>query len=154
MLVLVFFVIYYRMFGVITNMALLLNLLMLVAVMSIIGATLSLPGLAGIALTVGLSVDANVLINERIREELRAGNTPLNAIATGYEKAAGTIADANVTALLAGIALFVFGTGPVKGFALSLIIGILTSMYTAVSVSRGVATLIYGRRRKLAGLAI
>jgi preprotein translocase subunit SecD len=153
-LVLVFFVIYYRMFGVITNIALLLNLLMLVAVMSIVGATLSLPGLAGIALTVGLSVDANVLINERIREELRAGNTPLNAIATGYEKAAGTIADANVTALLAGIALFVFGTGPVKGFALSLIIGILTSMYTAVSVSRGVATLIYGRRRKLAGLAI
>jgi preprotein translocase subunit SecD len=153
-LVLVFFVIYYRMFGVITNIALLLNLLMLVAVMSIIGATLSLPGLAGIALTVGLSVDANVLINERIREELRAGNTPLNAIATGYEKASGTIADANVTALLAGIALFVFGTGPVKGFALSLIIGILTSMYTAVSVSRGVATLIYGRRRKLAGLAI
>jgi len=153
-LVLVFFVIYYRMFGVITNLALLLNLLMLVAVMSIVGATLSLPGLAGIALTVGLSVDANVLINERIREELRAGNTPLNAIATGYEKAAGTIADANVTALLAGIALFVFGTGPVKGFALSLIIGILTSMYTAVSVSRGVATLIYGRRRKLAGLAI
>ncbi|MGL6291293.1 MAG: protein translocase subunit SecD [Silanimonas sp.] len=153
-LVLVFFVVYYRMFGVITNIALLLNLLMLVAVMSIVGATLSLPGLAGIALTVGLSVDANVLINERIREELRAGNTPLNAIATGYEKAAGTIADANVTALLAGIALFVFGTGPVKGFALSLIIGILTSMYTAVSVSRGVATLIYGRRRKLAGLAI
>jgi preprotein translocase subunit SecD len=153
-LVLVFFIIYYRMFGVITNIALLLNLLMLVAVMSVVGATLSLPGLAGIALTVGLSVDANVLINERIREELRAGNTPLNAIATGYAKAAGTIADANVTALLAGIALFVFGTGPVKGFALSLIIGILTSMYTAVSVSRGVATLIYGRRRKLAGLAI
>jgi preprotein translocase subunit SecD len=154
LLTLVFFVIYYRMFGLITNIALLLNLLMLVAVMSIFGATLSLPGLAGIALTVGLSVDANVLINERIREELRAGNTPLSAIATGYEKASGTIADANVTALLAGIALFVFGTGPVKGFALSLIIGILTSMYTAVSVSRGVATLIYGRRRKLAGLAI
>ncbi|GAB3734695.1 protein translocase subunit SecD [Silanimonas algicola] len=153
-LVLVFFVVYYRMFGLITNIALLLNLLMLVAIMSVFGATLSLPGLAGIALTVGLSVDANVLINERIREELRAGNTPLNAIVTGYEKAAGTIADANVTALLAGVALFVFGTGPVKGFALSLIIGILTSMYTAVSVSRGVATLIYGRRRKLAGLAI
>lgn len=153
-LVLVFFIIYYRVFGLITNIALLLNLLMLVAVMSVFGATLSLPGLAGIALTVGLSVDANVLINERIREELRAGNTPLSAIKVGYEKASGTIADANVTALLAGIALFVFGTGPVKGFALSLIIGILTSMYTAVSVSRGVATLIYGRRRKLAGLAI
>ncbi len=154
LLVLIFFVVYYRMFGVITNVALLLNMLMLVAVMSIFGATLSLPGLAGIALTVGLSVDANVLINERIREELRAGNTPLSSIATGFEKAAGTIADANVTALLAGIALFVFGTGPVKGFALSLIIGILTSMYTAVSVSRGVATLIYGRRKKLAGVAI
>ena len=153
-LVLIFFLIYYRMFGVVTNIALLLNLLMLVAVMSVFGATLSLPGLAGIALTVGLSVDANVLINERIREELRAGNTPLASIATGYEKASGTILDANVTAILAGIALFVFGTGPVKGFALSLIVGILTSMYTAVSVSRGVATLIYGRRRKLAGLAI
>ena len=153
-LVLIFFVIYYRMFGLITNIALLLNLLMLVAVMSVLGATLSLPGLAGIALTVGLSVDANVLINERIREELRLGNTPLASIATGYDKASGTIADANVTALLAGIALFVFGTGPVQGFALSLIIGILTSMYTAVSVSRGVATLIYGGRRKLTSLAI
>jgi preprotein translocase subunit SecD len=154
LLVLAFFVVYYRMFGLVTNIALLLNLLMLVAIMSIFGATLSLPGLAGIALTVGLSVDANVLINERIREELRAGNTPLASIKTGFEKASGTIADANVTALLAGIALFAFGSGPVKGFALSLIIGILTSMYTAVSVSRGVATLIYGRRRKLAGLAI
>ncbi|MFN7212480.1 MAG: protein translocase subunit SecD [Lysobacteraceae bacterium] len=154
LLVLVFFVIYYRMFGLITNIALLVNLLMLVAVMSIFGATLSLPGLAGIALTVGLSVDANVLINERIREELRAGNTPLSSIATGFDKAAGTIADANVTALLAGVALFAFGTGPVKGFALSLIVGILTSMYTAVSVSRGVATLVYGRRKKLAGVAI
>jgi preprotein translocase subunit SecD len=154
LLTLVFFIIYYRMFGVITNIALLLNLLMLVAVMSIFGATLSLPGLAGIALTVGLSVDANVLINERIREELRAGNTPLAAIKIGYEKASGTIFDANVTGLLAGLALFVFGTGPVKGFALALMIGILTSMYTAVTVSRGIATLIYGRRRKLASLAI
>lgn len=154
LLVLVFFVVYYRMFGLITNIALLVNLLMLVAVMSVFGATITLPGLAGIALTVGLSVDANVLINERIREELRAGNTPLASIVTGYEKASGTILDANVTALLAGIALFVFGTGPVKGFALALIIGILTSMYTAVSLSRGVATLIYGRRRKLTGLAI
>jgi len=153
-LVLLFFVFYYRVFGLITNIALVLNLLMLVAVMSMFGATLSLPGLAGIALTVGLSVDANVLINERIREELRAGNTPLASIVVGYEKASGTIFDANVTALLAGIALFVFGTGPVKGFALALIVGILTSMYTAVSVSRGVATLIYGRRRKLASLAI
>lgn len=151
---LVFFLFYYRMFGVITCLALLINLLMVIAVMSILGATLSLPGLAGIALTVGMSVDANVLINERIREELRAGMPPLAAIASGYKHASGTIADANVTALLAGIALFAFGTGPVKGFAVSLIVGILTSMYTAVSVSRGIATLIYGRRRKLKELAI
>jgi preprotein translocase subunit SecD len=152
--VLAFFVVYYRMFGLITNIALLLNLLMVVAVMSFLGATLTLPGLAGIALTVGMSVDANVLINERIREELRAGLPPQKAIAEGYDRASGTIADANVTALLAGIALFAFGTGPVKGFAVSLIVGILTSMYTAVSVSRGVATLVYGRRRKLESIAI
>ena len=151
---LIFFVVYYRMFGLITCVALLLNLLMVVAVMSVLGATLTLPGLAGIALTVGMSVDANVLINERIREELRAGVPPQAAIATGYEKASGTIADANLTALLAGIALFAFGTGPVKGFAVSLIVGILTSMYTAVSVSRGIATLVYGRRRKLKSIAI
>ena len=152
--VLVFFVVYYKLFGVVTNVALLMNLLLVVAVMSLLGATLSLPGLAGIALTIGMSVDANVLINERIREELRSGNTPLASIAAGYDKAAGTIADANITALLAGIALFAFGTGPVKGFAVSLCVGILTSMYTAVSVSRGIATLIYGRRRKLAGVSI
>lgn len=152
--VLVFFVVYYKMFGLITNLALFINLLMVVAVMSIMGATLTLPGLAGIALTVGMSVDANVLINERIREELRAGNTPLTSIANGYTKAAGTIADANITAVLAGIALFVFGTGPVKGFAVTLIVGILTSMYSAVSASRGIASLIYGSRRKLSGLSI
>jgi preprotein translocase subunit SecD len=151
---LIFFLVYYRMFGVVTCVALLLNLLMVVAVMSFLGATLTLPGLAGIALTVGMSVDANVLINERIREELRAGMPPQSAIATGYDKASGTIADANLTALLAGVALFAFGTGPVKGFAVSLIVGIITSMYTAVSVSRGIATLIYGRRRKLKSLAI
>ena len=151
---LAFFLIYYRMFGVITSIALLLNLLMVVAVMSFLGATLTLPGLAGIALTVGMSVDANVLINERIREELRAGMPPQAAIATGYDKASGTIADANLTALLAGVALFAFGSGPVKGFAVSLIAGIITSMYTAVSVSRGIATLIYGRRRKLTSVAI
>jgi preprotein translocase subunit SecD len=151
---LAFFLVYYRMFGVITVTALLMNLLMLVAVMSLFGATLTLPGLAGIALTVGLSVDANVLINERIREELRAGLPPQTAIATGYERASGTIADANLTAILAGIALFAFGTGPVKGFAVALIVGILTSMYTAVGVSRGIATLIYGRRRKLRSIAI
>lgn len=151
---LLFFLVYYRMFGVITVAALLINLLMVVAVMSLFGATLTLPGLAGIALTVGMSVDANVLINERIREELRLGLPPQAAIATGYERASGTIADANLTAILAGIALFAFGTGPVKGFAVALIVGIATSMYTAVGVSRGIATLIYGGRRKLKSIAI
>jgi len=152
--VMVFFVLYYRMFGLITNVALVLNLLLVVAVMSLFGATLTLPGFAGIALTVGMSVDANVLINERIREELRLGNTPLASIAAGYDKASGTIADANVTALLGGIAMAAFGSGPIRVFGITLIIGILTSMYTAVSVARGVATLIYGGRRKLAKLSI
>jgi preprotein translocase subunit SecD len=152
--VLAFFVVYYKVFGIVTNIALLLNLLLVVAVMSLMGATLTLPGLAGIALTVGLSVDANVLINERIREELRLGLPPLSAIDMGYEKATGTIWDANVTAFLAGIALFAFGTGPVKGFAVTLCLGIITSIYTAVSVSRGAATMIYGHRRKLKHIAI
>ena len=152
--VLVFFLVYYKMFGIVTNLALLLNLLMVVAVMSVIGATLTLPGLAGIALTVGMSVDANVLINERIREELRNGNTPLASIANGYDKASGTITDSNTTALLAGVAMAVFGSGPIRGFGITLIIGILTSMYTAVSVSRGISTLIYGKRKKLTTLSI
>lgn len=152
--VLAFFLVYYKMFGIVTNLALLLNLLLVIAVMSFVGATLTLPGLAGIALTVGMSVDANVLINERIREELRNGNTPLASIANGYDKASGTIADANVTALLAGIAMAVFGSGPIRGFGITLIIGILTSMYTAVSVSRGIATLIYGKRKKLTKVSI
>ena len=151
---LAFFLVYYRMFGLITCVALLINLLMVVAVMSLFGATLTLPGLAGIALTVAMSVDANVLINERIREELRDGVPAKAAIAGGYEKAAGTIFDANITAILAGLALFAFGTGPVKGFAVALIVGIATSMYTAVSASRGIATLIYGGRRKLKSVAI
>lgn len=151
---LVFFLIYYRMFGVITCVALLMNLLVLVAIMSMFGATLTLPGLAGIVLTVGMSVDANVLINERIREELRAGLPPRAAIAAGYERAAGTIMDANITTILAGVALFAFGTGPIKGFAVSLIVGIAVSAYTAVSASRGFATLLYGGRRKLKSVAI
>jgi preprotein translocase subunit SecD len=153
-LTMVFFLFYYRMFGVITCLALLLNLLLVIAIMSLLGATLTLPGLAGLALTVGLSVDANVLINERIREELRLGNSPLAAIQAGYDRATGTIVDANVTTFLAGIALFAFGTGSVKGFAVTLCLGIITSMYTAVSVARGLAYLIYGRRRKLAAIAI
>ncbi len=152
--VLIFFVIYYKMFGIITNLALVLNLLLVVAVMSMFGATLTLPGFAGIALTVGMSVDANVLINERIREELRIGNTPLASIAAGYEKASGTIIDANLTALLGGIAMAAFGSGPIRGFGITLIIGILTSMFTAVTVSRAIATLIYGRRRKLKTVSV
>ncbi|HEY5780433.1 MAG TPA: protein translocase subunit SecD [Lysobacter sp.] len=151
---LIFFLFYYRMFGVITCLALLLNMLMLIAVMSLFGATLTLPGLAGIALTVGMSVDANVLINERIREELRLGLPPQTAIAEGYERASGTIADANLTTILAGIALFAFGTGPVKGFAVSMLVGIVTSLYTAVGVSRALATLFYGGRRKLKSIWI
>ncbi len=151
---LLFFLVYYRMFGIITCVALLLNILMLVAIMSLFGFTMTLPGMAGIALTVGLSVDANVLINERIREELRDGMPPKSAIAIGYEKATGTIMDANITTLLAGVAMFAFGTGPVKGFAVALIVGITTSMYTAVSASRAFATLIYGRRSKLKSIAI
>ena len=151
---LLFFLFYYRMFGIITVLSLLLNLLLLVAVMSLFGATLTLPGLAGIALTVGMSVDANVLINERIREELRDGLPPKAAIARGYERATGTIWDANVTAILAGIALFAFGTGPVKGFAVSMIVGIVTSMYTAVTVSRALATIVYGGNRKVKSVAI
>ena len=122
--------------------------------MSLFGATMTLPGFAGLALSIGMSVDANVLINERIREELRAGVPPLASIATGYDKASGTIFDSNMTALLAGVALFAFGTGPLKGFAVTMIVGILTSVFTAVTVSRALATLIYGRRRKLKSLAI
>ncbi len=149
-----FFLFYYRMFGVVTCVALMLNLLMVFALMSVFGATMSLPGLAGIALTVGMSVDANVLINERIREELRAGLPPLKAISEGYDRASGTILDANITAFLAGLAMFAFGTGPLKGFGVTTMLGIVTSAYTAVSVSRGIATLIYGRRRKLNSIAI
>jgi preprotein translocase subunit SecD len=151
---LVFFLFYYRMFGIVTCVALLLNLLMVFALMSVFGATMSLPGLAGIALTVGMSVDANVLINERIREELRAGLPPQTAISEGYDRASGTILDANITAFLAGLAMFAFGTGPLKGFGVTTMLGIATSAYTAVSVSRGIATLIYGRRRKLQSIAI
>jgi preprotein translocase subunit SecD len=151
---LAFFLVYYRMFGLITCLALLLNLLMVVAVMSLFGATMTLPGFAGLALSIGMSVDANVLINERIREELRAGVPPQAAIATGYDKASGTIFDSNMTALLAGVALYAFGTGPLKGFAITMIVGILTSVFTAVTVSRGIATLIYGGRRKIKSVAI
>ncbi len=151
---LVFFMFYYRVFGVISCLALGLNLLLVVAIMSIIGATITLPGLAGLALTVGMSVDANVLINERIREELRIGLPPQKAIAEGYARAFDTILDANLTTILAGVALFAFGTGPLKGFAVTLVVGITASLYTAVSVSHGLAALVYGFRRKPKAISI
>ncbi|WCE03220.1 protein translocase subunit SecD [Pseudoxanthomonas sp. JBR18] len=151
---LVFFGIYYRMFGAITSVALLFNLVIVVAVMSLFGATMTLPGFAGLALSIGLSVDANVLINERIREELRAGVPARSAIAAGYERAGGTILDANLTGIIAGVALYAFGTGSLRGFAVTMIIGILASMFTAITVSRALAVLIYGGRAKLKAPAI
>jgi len=151
---LVFFMLYYRMFGIVTCLALLMNLVIVVALMSLFGATMSLPGFAGLALSIGLSVDANVLINERIREELRAGIPPKLAIVTGYEKASDTILDSNLTGIIAGIALYAFGTGPLQGFAVTLVIGIMASMFTAIVVSRALVTLLYAPRRALKTLAI
>lgn len=145
--VMIFMIIYYRAFGAIADVALTLNLVLIIAVLSLFQATLTLPGVAGILLTVGMAVDANVLIFERIREELRAGNTPQASIHAGYEKALGTIADANITTLIAAIMLFNFGTGPIKGFAITLSIGILTSMFTAILGSRAIANLIFGGRK-------
>lgn len=152
--IMVFVAIYYRVFGLIADMTLILNLVLLTAVLSIMGATLTMPGIAGIMLTLGMAVDANVLICERIRSELRLGNSPLGSIKAGYEKAWTSIADANITTLLAGIALFTFGSGPIRGFAVTLCVGILTSMFTAVTVSEAISALIYGRRRKLKTLSI
>jgi preprotein translocase subunit SecD len=150
----VFMIMYYRVFGLFSIVALSVNVLLLVAVLSLMQATLTLPGLAGIALTVGMAIDANVLINERIREELRAGVSPQSAIYAGYDRAFATILDSNVTTFIAGISLFVLGAGPVRGFAAVLCIGILTSMFSAVVVSRALVNLTYGRRRKLAKLAV
>ena len=145
--VLLFMAIYYKVFGLVANLALTLNLLLMVAVLSIFQATLTLPGIAGIVLTVGMAVDANVLIFERIREELRLGNTPQASIYAGYAKAFGTIADANITTFIAAIVLFGFGTGPIQGFAVTLMIGIASSMFTAIFGTRAVINLIYGRRQ-------
>lgn len=145
--VLVFMALYYRVFGLVADMALALNLVLIVAVLSMLQATLTLPGIAGIVLTVGMAVDANVLIFERIREELRNGNSPQASIQAGYEKAFSTIADANITTLIAAIVLLSFGTGPIKGFAVTLSIGIVTSMFTAIMGTRAVINLIYGGRR-------
>jgi len=153
-LVLVLMAVYYKVFGLIANLALTANLVLIVALLSMLGATLTLPGIAGIVLTVGMAVDANVLIYERIREELRNGNTPQASIRAGYEKAFSTIADANVTTLIAAIVLFMFGTGPIKGFAVTLSLGIVTSMFTAIVGTRGVVSLIYGGRKRVKSLAI
>lgn len=152
--VVLFMVVYYRVFGVISSVALAINGFFLFALLSMIQATLTLPGLAGIALTLGMAIDANVLINERIREELRAGASPQAAINVGYERAWGTIIDSNLTTLIAGIALFLLGSGPVKGFAVVLCLGILTSMFSAVTVSRAIVNLVYGYKPRLQKLAI
>jgi preprotein translocase subunit SecD len=146
-LVMVFMMFYYRVFGIIANLALLMNLVLLVAVMSMLQATLTMPGIAGIVLTLGMAVDANVLIFERIREEIRNSNSPQASIHAGYDKALSSIVDANITTLIAAVVLFSFGTGPIKGFAVTLSIGILTSMFTAILGSRAIINLLYGGRR-------
>ncbi|HVE49103.1 MAG TPA: protein translocase subunit SecD [Casimicrobiaceae bacterium] len=150
----VFMCAYYGLMGVVSTIALLVNLLLLVALLSMLQATLTLPGIAAIALTLGMAIDANVLINERIREELRWGATPHAALQAGYERAWNTILDSNVTTLIAGIALLIFGSGPVRGFAVVHCLGILTSMFSAVLVSRGIVNLIYGGRKKLDKISI
>ena len=150
----VFMVVYYLLMGVISTVALAVNLLLLIALLSLLQATLTLPGIAAIALTLGMAIDANVLINERIREELRNGATPQAAIATGYDRAFGTILDSNITTLIAGVALLAFGSGAVRGFAVVHCLGILTSMFSAVVVSRGMVNLWYGRRKKLSSISI
>ncbi|WP_418648258.1 protein translocase subunit SecD [Thauera butanivorans] len=150
----VFMCLYYALFGVVSSIALAANLLLLVALLSLLQATLTLPGIAAMALTLGMAIDANVLINERIREELRNGSSPQAAIAAGYDRAWNTILDSNVTSLIAGIALLVFGSGPVRGFAVVHCLGILTSMFSAILVSRMLINFIYGRRRKIDSLSI
>ncbi|MBT9522149.1 MAG: protein translocase subunit SecD [Dechloromonas sp.] len=150
----VFMILYYQMFGVVSVIALASNLLFLVAILSLLQATLTLPGIAAIALTLGMAIDANVLINERVREELRAGMPPQAAISEGYERAFGTILDSNITTLIAGLALLIFGSGPIRGFAVVHCLGILTSIFSSVVVSRGLVNLIYGRQKKLTKVAI
>lgn len=153
-LVAVFMLIYYRVFGVTAVVALGVNLILIVAVLSLLQATLTLPGIAGMVLTLGIAVDANVLINERIREELRNGLTPQAAIKAGYERAFATIIDSHVTTLLAAIVLFALGAGAVKGFAVTLTIGILASLFTAIMVTRALVNLIYGRKARLTKISI
>jgi preprotein translocase subunit SecD len=150
----IFICVYYQLMGVISAISLAINLLLLVAILSMLQATLTLPGIAAIALTLGMAIDANVLINERIREELRWGDTPHAAIQAGYERAWNTILDSNVTTLIAGLALLIFGTGPVRGFAVVHCLGIMTSMFSAVFISRGLVALVYGGRKKLDKISI
>jgi preprotein translocase subunit SecD len=150
----VFMVIYYMLFGVISVVALASNLLFLIALLSMLQATLTLPGIAAIALALGMAIDSNVLINERIREELRQGRSPQQAISEGYDRAFGTIIDSNITTLIAGLALLAFGSGPIRGFAVVHCLGIVTSIFSSVFVSRGLVNLIYGRKKKLASVAI
>jgi preprotein translocase subunit SecD len=149
-----FMLLYYRMFGIVADLVLLANVVVLTALLSMLGTALTLPGIAGIILTVGMAVDANVLIYERIREELRNGVSPQTAIRAGFEKAFSAIADSNVTTFIAGVVLFVFGTGAIKGFAIVLSLGILTSMFTSLMGSRALLTLIYGGKQKVAKLSI
>ena len=148
-LVLIFMAVYYRGLGLVANVALTFNVILIVALLSVLQATLTLPGIAGIVLTVGMAVDANVLIFQRIREEVANGNSPQSSISAGYDKAFSTIADASITTLIAAIVLFSFGTGPIKGFAVTLCIGILTSMFTAIAGSRAIVNLVFGKRRLL-----
>jgi preprotein translocase subunit SecD len=149
-----FMVLYYRVFGIVANLVLLANVVLLAALLSMLGVVLSLPGIAGIILTVGMAVDANVLIYERIREELRNGVSPQASIRAGFEKAFSAIADSNITTFIAGVVLFVFGTGAIKGFAIVLSLGILTSMFTSLMGSRALLTLMFGGKRKVATLPI
>jgi preprotein translocase subunit SecD len=150
----IFMVIYYMLFGFFSVFALAVNVMLLIALLSVMQATLTLPGIAAIALTLGMAIDANVLINERIREELRGGASPQAAIASGFERAWATILDSNVTTLIAGLALLIFGSGPIRGFAVVHCLGILTSMFSAVVVSRAFTNIWYGRRKKLTSVSI
>jgi preprotein translocase subunit SecD len=152
--IMVFMCVYYMLFGLFSSIALAVNLLLLVAILSMLQATLTLPGIAAMALAIGVAIDSNVLINERVREELRNGASPQAAIHAGYDRAWGTILDSNVTTLIAGIALLAFGSGPVRGFAVVHCIGIVTSMFSAVFFSRGLVNLWYGRKKKLKSLSI
>ncbi|HEX5755923.1 MAG TPA: protein translocase subunit SecD, partial [Arenimonas sp.] len=147
-------IVYYKLFGVISVLALLANLTLLAALLSVIDATLTMPGIAGIVLTLGMAIDGNVLICERIREELRIGNSPIASIKAGYERAWTVILDSNVAKIIAAVALFSFGSGPVRGFAMVLFFGVLTSMFTSVTVSRALATLVYGHGKKLKSVSV